>query len=455
LRWVLVRGTVVRNSSGKAIRIAGSSTDISKRKEAETQLKKALEELRFALASEKILMEELDRKNKELIELSITDGLTSLYNHRFLQERFNFEFKRIQRYGGALSCLILDIDHFKRVNDTFGHQFGDYVIRQIASIMKTRSREVDICGRYGGEEFMVLTNLTGTNALKYAAKLHSAIESYIFTCNKKNVRITVSIGIAEYQKDIKTKQEMIERSDIALYQAKKDGRNLIRLWKKVDNQDNESIAVNEIKELKHKFHDLSNKMRNTYMESINALIKAVDAKDPLACEHSRNVSANSVEIAKYLNLSESDIEIIRCAALLHDIGKISIRDQILIKKEPLTSKEMEILKRHPEIGVSILKELKFLEKEIPIILYHHERYDGKGYPHGLKGREIPLGACIIAAADAFDAMICGRTYKKRISLEKACKEIKNGCATQFSPDVGEALLQLIKIGRITKFVKRK
>lgn len=448
--WVHARGTAVRNKSGKAIRIAGSLTDITERKGAETQLKKALEELRFALASEKILMEELDKKNKELIELSITDGLTSLYNHRFIQERFNFEFKRVQRYGGALSCLILDIDHFKHVNDTFGHQFGDYVIRQIASIIKTKSREVDICGRYGGEEFMVLSNLTGTNALKYAAKLHSAIESYKFTCNDKTVRITVSIGIAEYQKNIKTKQEMIERADIALYQAKKDGRNLIRLWKSIDHQDNESIAVNEIKELKHKFQDLSIKMRNTYMESINALIKAVDAKDPLACEHSRNVSVYSVEIARYLKLSEPDIEIIRSAALLHDIGKISIRDQILLKREPLTSKEMEILKRHPEIGVSILKELKFLEKEIPIILYHHERYDGKGYPHGLKGREIPIGARIVAAADAFDAMTCGRIYKKPLSMKNACKEILGGSATQFAPDIVDALLQLIKIGKIRK-----
>lgn len=454
-RWVLVRGVAVRNRAGKAIRIAGFLTDITERKTAELELKKSLEELQFALASEKILMEELDRKNKELTELSITDGLTNLYNHRFLQERFNFEFKRVQRYGGFLSCLIIDIDKFKNVNDTFGHQFGDYVIRQIASIIKTRSREVDICGRYGGEEFMVLTSLTGANALKYAAKLHSAIETYNFTFKEKSVKITVSIGIAEYLKDIKTKQEMIERADIAMYQAKKDGRNLIRLWKKIDNHDKDSIAVNDINELKNKFRDLSFEMRHTCMESINALIKAIDSKDPMASEHSRNVCAYAVEIAKKMKLPEPEIEIIRCAALLHDIGKISIHDQILLKKEPLNSKEIQILRHHPEIGVNILKELKFLEKEIPIVLYHHERFDGKGYPHKLKGKEIPLGARIVGAADAFDAMICGRAYKKPLSIENTCKEIQKGSGTQFAPDIVDALLELISSGMIQRCLERK
>ena len=446
--WMLARGTAVRNKKGKAIRIAGSLSDISERKRAERQLKKALDDMRFALASEKVLMEELDRKNKELVELSITDGLTGLYNHRFLQERFEFEFKRARRYGSDLSCIIIDIDHFKAINDTYGHQFGDFVIKQIATIMKTKSREIDICGRYGGEEFMIITNLVADDALKYASKLHTAIDNHIFEYGEHTAHVTVSMGIADYHADIKTKQELIERSDVALYQAKKDGRNLIRLWKENRMQDDKSIDKYGIQELKSKFADLSSQMRAAYMESTNALIKAVDAKDPFAREHSKNVSYYAVAIARYLHLSEQEIEVIRYGALLHDIGKISVRDEILVKKEKLTNKEFEILKKHPEVGVNILKEVKFLEKEIPIILYHHERYDGKGYPQGLKAREIPIGARIIAVVDAFDAMISGRTYKKQITWNRAIEELEKGKGTQFSPEVVDAFLSLIENGSV-------
>lgn len=447
-RWVLVSGSVIRGKNGKPLRFAGTQTDITERKEAEEELKKSLDDLKFALASEKVLMEELDRKNKELIELSITDGLTGMYNHRFLQDRLDYEFKRVRRYGGMLSCMIIDIDHFKLINDNYGHQVGDQVLRQIATIMKQKSREIDICGRYGGEEFLIITNLLMDNALRYATKLHTAVEDHVFECSGKSIRVTVSIGIAEYNSDIKSKQELIERADTAMYQAKMDGRNLIRIWKAIDSNDEMSVDRLGIQDLKGKFQDLSNQMRFIYMESTNALIKAVDAKDPFAREHSRNVSEYAKEIAKFMKLSEQDIEVIHYAGLLHDVGKIGIKDDILVKKDELTPNELEILKRHPEVGVNILKDIKFLEKEIPVILHHHERYDGKGYPHGLRGREIPVGARIIAVADAFDAMTSGRTYKTRLPWKKAVDEIKKGSGTQFAPEIVEAFVMLEECGKI-------
>lgn len=295
---------------------------------------------------------------------------------------------------------------------------------------------------------MIITNLVAEDALKYASKLHSTIDSHIFEYAEHSVHVTVSIGIADYHADIKTKQELIERSDVALYQAKKDGRNLIRLWKESRMHDDKSVDKCGIQELKTKFADLSNQMRAAYMESTNALIKAVDAKDPFAKEHSKNVSYYSVEIARALHLSEQEIEIIRYGALLHDIGKISVRDEILVKRESLTAKEYDILKKHPEVGVNILKDVKFLEKEIPVILYHHERYDGKGYPQGLRAREIPIGARIVAVADAFDAMVSGRTYKKQCSWSMAIEELEKGSGTQFSPDVVDVFLSLIENGKV-------
>ena len=447
-RWVLVRGTALRNRNGKAVRIAGSMTDITERQKAERQLKKALSDLQFALASEKILMEELDRKNKELVELSITDGLTGLYNHRFLQERFEFEYKRLRRYGGSLSLMIIDIDLFKAVNDTYGHQFGDYVLRELALLLKDKSREVDICGRYGGEEFMIITNLACEEIMKYATKLHTAVENHLFAADGHHVHITVSIGIAEYHTEIKTKQELIERADHALYQAKKDGRNLIRLWKEVAQHDDRTVDRSGIDEFKKQFVTISNQMRSAYMEATDALIKAVDAKDPMAREHSHTVSRYAVETAKFLNLPALEIEVIKYAGLLHDIGKIGIKQEILTKREPLTQKEFEVLKRHPVVGCNILRDVKFLEKELPIILHHHERYDGAGYPYGLKEREIPLGARILGVADAFDAMTAGRTYKKRLDRDKALQELRDKSGTQFAPEIVEAFLKLAEMKKV-------
>ncbi len=434
-RWVLCRGTAVRNGSGKAVRLAGSLGDITERKEAEKHLKRALSDLKFALASEKVLLDELDKRNKELVALSITDGLTGLYNHRFIQERFDFEFKRAKRYDGLLSCMLIDIDHFKSINDTYGHQFGDHVLREIAQILKRRSREVDICGRYGGEEFMIITNQLAQGAGLYAGKLHAAIEEHVFEQDGRSAHVTVSIGIAEFCRDLRTRQEMIERADIALYKAKEDGRNLIRVWKEQEEQDLVALDSGGINTLKAKFDYLSTQMRAAYMESTYALLRAVDAKDHYTEEHSQNVSRYAVELAKAINLHVEEIEIIKYAGLLHDVGKIGVNQEILIKKTPLTDEEFEILKKHPVIGVNILKDVKFLEKEIPIILHHHERYDGAGYPQGYKGREIPLGARILAVVDAYDAMTTERYWKSKLSKREALDELEQGSGTQFSPDL--------------------
>jgi diguanylate cyclase (GGDEF)-like protein/PAS domain S-box-containing protein/putative nucleotidyltransferase with HDIG domain len=443
-RWILSRGTAVRDATGKAVRLAGSLSDITERKEAEKNLKRALSDLKFALASEKVLLDELDRRNKELVALSITDGLTGLYNHRFIQERFDFEFKRVRRYEGALSCMLMDIDHFKRVNDTYGHQFGDLVLREIATLLRTQSREVDICGRYGGEEFMIITNQPIEGTLRYATKLHTAIENHLFKSEIHTVHITVSIGVAEWHKEIFTKQELIEHADMALYQAKEDGRNLIRVWKEAEKRPEElTIDKGGIDSLKEKFGELSSKVRASYVESTYALLRAVDARDHYTEVHSQNVSNYAVEMGRIMGLDNEEIDVLRYAGLLHDIGKIGISQDILVKKEALTEREFEILKKHPTIGVNILKDVKFLEKEIPIILHHHERYDGTGYPQGLKGREIPLGARILAVVDAFDSMTTDREFKQKLTIEKAIVELQQGSGTQFAAEMVDYFISFI------------
>ena len=442
--WVLCRGIAIRDDKGKTYRIAGSQSDISQRKLAENQLEGALDDLKFALASEKVLLDELDKRNKELIELSLTDGLTGLYNHRFIQERFEFEFKRIKRYGGHLSCLMIDIDHFKSINDTFGHQFGDFALREIAKIIQSKSREVDICARYGGEEFMIITNVIVEYAMMFATKLLSAVEKHNFNFDGKTAHITVSIGLSDYRDDMKSRHELIEHADEALYQAKEDGRNLIRIWKERSGRDEIAIDHFSVQDLKTKFVSLSQQMRASYMEYTNALVKAVDAKDPFTKEHSHNVMRYSVAIAQAMELPAQITEIIKYASLLHDIGKIAVPQEILIKTAPLAPEEYRILQKHPVVGVSIVKDIKFLEKEIPIILHHHERFDGKGYPQGLMGREIPIGARIVAAADAYDAMTSGRGYKEKLSEKAALEEMKRGSGTQFAPEIVDVFVKMME-----------
>ena len=443
-RWLLCRGIAVFGTNGTVCRLTGSQTDITERKVAEQKLAAAMSDLKFALASEQVLLDELDKKNKELIELSITDGLTGLYNHRFIQERFEFEFKRVKRYGGTLSCMMLDIDHFKNLNDTYGHQCGDHVLREISALLRKLSREVDICGRYGGEEFLILTNVNIEFTTLFANKLHAAIEGHPFSFDDKTFQVTVSIGVADFRPSMKDRHELIEHADMALYQAKEDGRNLIRIWKEKMGEDEQAIDHYSAQELKKKFVLLSDQMRGTYMEYTNALVKAVDAKDPFTKEHSQNVSNSAVLIARAMNLPDGDVEIIKYAGLLHDVGKIAVNQDILLKKEPLTKEEFEHLKKHSVIGVNILKDIRFLEKEIPLILHHHERWDGKGYPHGLRGREIPPGARIIAVADAFDAMTSGRGYKEKVPLASVIAELRRGSGTQFAPDVIDVFVALLE-----------
>jgi len=443
-RWMLARGTAVRDASGKALRIAGSQVDITDRKNAEFHLNQALEDLKLALASEKVLLEELDKKNKELTELSITDGLTRLYNHRYLQERFDFEFKRAKRYDTPLSCIVLDIDHFKNVNDTYGHPFGDEVLQGIGELIKAQSREVDICGRYGGEEFLIITNLVIEDTVQFAIRLNRLVEQRLFTVNGATFHTTISAGVAAMTEEVKNKQELFEHADKALYLAKRSGRNRVMEWSEIAENDETSIESFSVEDLRQRFTDLSNEMRATYMESTAALVNAIDAKDHYTREHSQNVARYAEQVAEAMKLSEKNREIIRNAALLHDIGKIGMPYEILTKESRLTNEEYEIIKKHPLIGVNILRDVKFLEKEIPLVLHHHERWDGTGYPHGLKSREIPFGARILTVVDAYDAMTTDRKYRPKLSQEDALEELKRHKGTQFDGEIVDLFSKVMK-----------
>jgi energy-coupling factor transport system substrate-specific component len=190
--------------------------------------------------------------------------------------------------------------------------------------------------------------------------------------------------------------------------------------------------------------DIHELLERTHVEMVIAFSEALDAKDQYTAGHSRRVMEYSVGIAKRMNMTENNIEMLRKSALLHDIGKIGIPDAVLHKETKLTEDEFAVIKSHPEIGATILKSIKSFKDFVPSVYHHHERYDGKGYPHGIKGGKIPLHARIIAVADSFDAMTSNRPYRKAFPLEAALSELEKNRGIQFDPGITDAFIKIFK-----------
>lgn len=223
--------------------------------------------------------------------------------------------------------------------------------------------------------------------------------------------------------------EMIERLDKALYTAKASGRNTVKRWRDANN-----VSLDDIRQ---KIKDNSSEESDI----VSMLSTLYSLKDQVTSWHSNEMSDLVVEIGKKYNLDRNQIEEVRVAALLHDIGKIGIPDSILKKDGPLTDDEWKMMKHHPRFGRDILKKLKNLKKISQAIYYHHERWDGKGYPEGLKGEQIPLAARMISIIDALEAMICDRPYRKSLSIHEAIKELKKNAGTQFDPNLIKVFLE--------------
>lgn len=407
-------------------------------------------ERKLAEKEKELLSAEIIESNKRLKQLALRDSQTGLYNYRYLNEIIESEFYRARRYAHPLSVIMIDIDYFKSINEVYGHDFGDLVLKQLAIQLKRMVRRYDIVVRSGGEEFIILSpGVDKTKAVALAQRILDAVSLYSFGDKKRNVKLKLSMSVASYPYDKASKgMDLINTADKIIDKVKEAGGNKAyssaeaSVSKKKIMTAKDDIA--EIKYLKNKIERLTKRGKQNLIESIFAFAKTIEMRDHYTGEHVENTVRYSTEIARALKLSPEETENIRQASVLHDLGKIGISDRILLKRSKLTKKEFEEIKRHPQIAADIIRPIQFMHDIVPLVLYHHERWDGKGYPSGLRGEEIPIGARIIAIADVYQALTSNRPYRKAFSKKDALDIIRKGSGTQFDPRIVKVFLKVIK-----------
>lgn len=374
------------------------------------------------------------RSVEEARRQAVTDGLTGLYNHRECQKRLVQEVERAQRYGRGFSIVMIDVDHFKTFNDLYGHQVGDLVLTCVARTIVRQLRQVDIAARYGGEEFLViLPETAGDAGAQVADRICRAVAAEQITLpSDESVFVTVSVGTASFPDDAEAREGLIAAADHALYLAKERGRNGACRY----NRDEQMPLVPEPASMAAMLADPT-------LQAIKDLAAAVDAKSAYTRGHSLEVTQYAMRFAEHLALTDDQKEGLRIAGLLHNLGVVSVPDRILAKPGPLTEEERKVIQAHPGLADLLGQEAPRFKGVAQAILYHHERWDGHGYPRGLKGEEIPRLARILGLVEAYHAMISARPYRRRLTRDEAIEELRSGSGTQFDPFLVDRFIEIL------------
>ena len=433
----------------------------------------------------------LEEANRHLASQATTDGMTGLANHRAFQEELHRQAARAERACAPLSLLLLDIDKFKQFNDAFGHPAGDEALRIVATLLASQVREGDLPARYGGEEFaVVLPETDAETAKQIAERIRAAVEAYPFP----NRAVTVSIGVAQ-RFETESPDATIQRADVALYEAKAAGRNRA-VYVPLALTETEAQEISDSKEadsdaILTSMNDaplmtlvtepeaetwqdavlelspssaaslatggLEGLLQCPVSEVLGALLEALDRRGVEPPGHSERIARYALRLALSVNevydeerqfrpllpyLDPGDLSALAFGALLHDIGKMGISDSVLRKRGRLTDDEWRQMRRHPLVGAEMLGGHPLLRRALPVARYHHERWDGSGYPQGLAGEAIPLVARIFAVCDALEILTSERPYRSRLDYTQARDEIARGAGTQFDPDVVQAFLRV-------------
>ncbi|HHV51583.1 MAG TPA: diguanylate cyclase [Clostridiales bacterium] len=365
-----------------------------------------------------------------LINFVNRDGLTDLYTHRYFHDYLKEYFDKVADIEKEpVSLIMMDLDGFKAYNDIFGHQQGDQVLKIVAKLIKENIKEGQIACRYGGEEFgVILPGVSKEEAVATASKLKNIIDSYVFEGQDHLPRqnLTISAGVSQPLGKGDTPAALIDRTDSALYRAKFLCSNRVEMYASV------------FEEFSHK-HGEDEQLINA-LQPIKTLITVINSRDRYTYSHVERVVLYCEKVANYMKMDYETKKKLICAAYLHDLGKINIPKEILISDEKLTNEQWVELKKHPKDSAEIITHVPELKDLAPIVLAHHERYDGTGYPNGLKGDEIPYLTRLLTIADAFDAMTHRRPYKATKTKEQAFQELRDFSGTQFDPDLTEIFI---------------
>ena len=368
------------------------------------------------------------------------DRLTGIPNRESLLMTLGTEIEKATRHYRHLSVAFIDIDRFKPVNDTYGHKTGDAVLQRVAQLISSSIRVGDTFGRYGGEEFMlILPETPPEDAVTLAEELRALVmQEPLHLVGDQEIRITISLGIAGARGSELQIDMLVDRADAAMYAAKSLGRNRTYLFRDVD----EGARVRRAPiSAEHRAQAAA--IGQWASDTATQALASVLAPQP--AHHGRPsdmISSLATGLALELGLPPEEIERIRIAALLHDLGNIAIPDELLDQASRLSGTQWQTIGEHPRIGQVILEHATSLREAIPVVLHHHERFNGGGYPHGLKGNEIPLGARIVAVADTYHAMVHDRPYQKALTHTAALAELRLHAGTQFDPVIVDAFCKL-------------
>ena len=366
------------------------------------------------------------------------DDLTGLLNRRALGAHLEAEVARATEHGRPLALLMVDVDAFGVVNNTYGHAAGDAALREVAAVIRSATRAADVVARYGGDEFVVLLPETGVEeAIPVAERMRAAVACRTIAEGGSLFRLEISVGVAVLPLHAQRPADLLRAADEAAYAAKHAGKDRVSLPDAAA-----VLALDRDPEV------LAARLVHANMATVAALAAAVDAKDPYTQGHSQRVGTYAAALAVTLGLDAPSVARIELAGHLHDIGKIGISDAILTKPGRLDDAEMAAIREHPAIGERVLERVPFLRDILPAVRWHHERWDGGGYPDGLVGAACPLDGSILAVADALDAMTSSRTYRVAPPLAEACRRLAEGRGSQFAPHVVDAFDRCIADGSL-------
>ncbi|HTE19647.1 MAG TPA: diguanylate cyclase, partial [Armatimonadota bacterium] len=410
--WVDASVSVVRDAEGRPVYFIALAEDITERKHEE---------------------EQQERRTQELELLATTDALTGLYNHRFMVEFLNHRLSEAHRTGQPVSVLMLDLDRLRDLNQQYGHDAGNRVIRGVADAMRHALREHDVACRYGGDEFVII--LAGAPlpaALAAAERVRRRMEQIRPVAGLAEP-ITGSIGVATYPIHASTAASLLKAADVALYQAKNSGKNRICGY-------DPSPAASEPDHLAK----LRAGLQGASPEAVNTLVTAIDLRDRYTGAHGQRVGRLAVELAVRLGCSEAETEVLRLGAPLLDVGKIGLPDYLLTKPGRFTAPEWVLMRQHPVWGEELVRSTALPPEILELVRWHHERLDGSGYPDALVGDQIPPLVRIVAVADVASALREDRPHRRAWSQERVLEHLRRTTRAKLDGRVVQAYCDLYR-----------